>query len=817
MVKISSALPYSEWVGNRSPVCNLCYEDINLGLDGYYFHCPAKRCIDTCKECVSEIALDPEVNSLKADLTGRNYQPPEVDYDYRVGDCQYVCKGVLCYNCAVSEQQNLYDSTHEALASDPLSPVSKVSQLLSMKSMARSAFSLNVKGPDTKKSFGSSRSIMSTIVKEGMVKKSMNTRKNRDSLESQMSHMQSSVHGSPGVNNNPVSPADESVGHDSLRGLLSEDRDRGDEHDGAHFEEQSVFEMLPILMQSIEKEPSVFFPYLDAYIVSGLRTSMSVYNIFFLILITAIQIFVPLILMLQVRELFESSYTISMSLYDDSNSDTTTRSAACVDLAEGTLDYYSATHAQYTSTVSCVSGYLSTAGYCSRYECSVDVASICSRESAFDRQVAGFFMISILIIITLQQFYYQANSFIFAANTAVASTHRNLALQHMLSETTRFAFTYNKLTAEIKRARDTHWSTKKAFYIVRYAAEASFLYVVMRAIVMFYHLRNVVLHCLGKSLPRRYNNRINDALRQDKEIEAVRVVEAMYTAAFQMKVLLLPTLDSPYSPDDEIKYVLAHVIHHRLPVPYSLLNLLHKTDPKLAPIHPNSVLLSLLANFLAMGFTLTASLYVTVQSKQVSDIVVNTLALQFLLALDDMIEREGAYSDIQLSAIEASSICVKIQETHEKHEKITTLKRKSRSSIIAKSAMDAMSPDVQADDNADETKRFKVLHRKLNENTTDPHGIYAYTSRALFSFIVTGYWGIYDIFIPTTHQFSTSCLKAVGNLLRTVFYYGLWIGICCWSLMVYVIFGLLIVLPISMPLLMLVAGVVIIVYGVNCI
>lgn len=85
---------------------------------------------------------------------------------------------------------------------------------------------------------------------------------------------------------------------------------------------------------------------------------MSVYNTLFLILITAIQILVPLILMLQVRELFQSSYTVSMYLFNDSNSDATTRASNCVDLAESTLDYYSATHAEYTSYVTCATGYL---------------------------------------------------------------------------------------------------------------------------------------------------------------------------------------------------------------------------------------------------------------------------------------------------------------------------------------------------------------------------------------------------------------------------------------------------------------------------
>lgn len=201
-------------------------------------------------------------------------------------------------------------------------------------------------------------------------------------------------------------------------------------------------------------------------------------------------------------------------------------------------------------------------------------------------------MISILIIITLQQFYFQVNSFIFAANTAVATMHRNLTLQHVISETSRYKHTYHKMEAEIKRAWETQFSITKYYCIATCAFEVAFLYVVMRLIVTYLQVRNALLQCLGKRLPCRYSNSIND-LHQDKEAEAIRVVDQMYTVAFHLKVLLLPALDSPYAPDDEIKYVLAHVIHHRLPVPYSLLNMLYKTDPKLAPIHPNAVLLSL--------------------------------------------------------------------------------------------------------------------------------------------------------------------------------------------------------------------------------
>jgi hypothetical protein len=585
--------------------------------------------------------------------------------------------------------------------------------------------------------------------------------------------------------------------------------------------DRSMFESLHELFGNIERDPSYYFPTLDFYILSGLKKEQSIVQSLFILLILLAQIVVPIFLIYTAGADLGYSYSglLDMSILDYT---ITEINAACEEVALSELDYQSMTNAKYTKEVVCVED---ANGDCTDYYCNFEVDSVCNRDTKFSRKAVGFLLILILCILTMKSFYDAANSFVFAAPSAVALAQRRQ--QHDNGE-------IDNSTRGEQSVKDirAYWDNEKMniFYKLQKILplllfECIPFYLLKGCVKLAYEFKDFIRKscCLSRRDKAKQAADFAQGRTTSVDSRVLATVDYIYEATFNLMTHLFTSLSgSKYPPHLQMKYVVHHISHGKLPVSYDVLNFLHKIDPDLCPIHPNAVLLSIFVNFISMGLTLAASLYVTVQSKKLSDIVLNTLALQFLITLDEStLNKEEAQSAILQSCKHAKHILAGMLHVHRVTEDQQLARRRSTTfgDNKFKDRRQSLDTDLKADKKY--TKSVQLAN-KLKHQINIEHGMYSWFNMVLYNSIVTGYYAIWEFFKPDKRRYKNlSCpfvyLRGIQDFFLTVFLYCCWIAAMVGFTFLYAWVGFFVILPVSVPVALIIATGFLTYFGVKCI
>ena len=384
-------------------------------------------------------------------------------------------------------------------------------------------------------------------------------------------------------------------------------------------EKKNRYQRLYTLHRAIAEDPDIFFPYLDAYSVNGIPSShtaggWSTTMIMIMVLLT--QIVVPVTLMANLSSQWSWEVVTIFNKSDTDDDIYATCDAWALEKVEESLFPLG----KYRTRVFDGND---------TFTCFTDMTSVCDRTEDPKRRLVGFFLVGTLCLASIANFYSMFRGY----------TYQGEALLFKLRRRREADLCSSGKGQEMIRTKSRTAQRENASF-------ASLVRACIGAVIF-----RVMMMC----------NKSDDHDTKEKARDYVTSVTANN---------LFPLFASDDVPDDYIDELIDVVIKYKLPVPYKLCFILQECIPKitldpkilsrgeLRPNHhlsPRAIVLSICINFAVLFTTLTTSLYICVQSDSLTDLVLNTVALEFLLTLDDnCIDRNKSLLQIKQIALKAA-------------------------------------------------------------------------------------------------------------------------------------------------------------------
>jgi hypothetical protein len=658
LARVRGKLPYFIWAERTVVQCcikNCPYDDISN--HEYYFHCSHSSCnmgfplihkpgrprqdvVKPCDACSAEmrdhdhlIALDPNMKETDAKLEQQQrVLIQEAENPTTVGSCPEICQTTICRTCYeriledgkeageikdITEERReniskLVESHHKGYDVEDYRVDKYWKYEVKRQEDIDSARNKTVKHPMHHGGVTRDPSLMH-FASDSTTPGRMPSMSRMGSIRSR----QGSIHDDSGSEADDANESARLVReHHAVHPevvaeftkVLDEmhlDRDRAD-MDRFVIEKKNKYQKLYTLHRAVAEDPDIFFPFLDAYSVNGIphmHSTGGYSNWLVTLMVLLTQIGVPLTLMAAVTEQYSWSVTKVFDGYDED-----TAKAACDEFALDEVNETIFPLGSYRTDLSCSSDPDST---CTEWTCFVDMPSVCDRTNDPRRRFVGFFLVGTLCLASIVKFYSMFRGYTYQGEALVFKLRRN---HHQELKTKE------ELNQEVHAQNATRGLSRKQ----RTRTWGGWVKARIKGFFEF------LVYCICSSA----------SVAEKKEY--------VHTIAVN---LLYPLLAFDDVPDQYVDELIDAVIKYKLPVPYKLSLILEECIPKSGPeqqaakctrelrpnhhLSPKAIILSICVNFAVLVITLTASLYVCVQSDSLTELVLNTVALEFLLTLDD--------------------------------------------------------------------------------------------------------------------------------------------------------------------------------------
>ena len=681
LVRVRGKLPYFIWPDRTVVKCCIkgC-KTLDLSLDRYYYHCSYNGCSmdENCSSCAVDLRVNDELMTVYRTLRSKG-QPEqemmstqeddgnvsmeqimrqEAEHPTSVASCPKICQTTICRSCFgdIIESNTRFESVDNLTCQFINDAVKKrwrhpSRQLNKYKVDRQSALKTTLAAAQEKRhspsynqsstSFRNSyrASIPSMVplnigAEPQLGRKSFSVASEYDDDEKLEEEAHASLEDYERLIKN-YELREASRGH-----KVNIDTGESEKH---KLLLQNKYQRIYQLHKEVSEDPETYFPYLDAYSVIGIPNShnaggSSSFLVALMVFLT--QVGVPLILMLTVREQWNWKSQIKLGMGDDTSKED--REEACDEYALNEVEETLFPLGTYRYKLSCAQKEDDKS--CADYYCTVDMPSLCDRTGDRARRLVGFFLVGTLCLSSAVKFWAMFRSYTYQAEALLLKlVGRNL------------------MKPERPHIEEGG----------RYGCNGCFRHITW--VDCFKHWMHTTFECCTRL------THFHKAMSEDERRAYVDSISAN---------LLFPIFAVDDVPEGYVEQLIDTVIKYKLPMPYKLCFILkemgrsscgmdnthvaghgpesydeiearRRSRPNFH-LSPGSIVTSVCLNYIVLAMTLMTSLYICVQSATLTDLVLNTVALEFLLTLDDnCIDRNKALLQIKLIAQSAAKQLVR--------------------------------------------------------------------------------------------------------------------------------------------------------------